>query len=131
MNMTDMVNFPASAVIGFKPVKSGGEVRWYNGSAVPQKRIPVAIVVHKTMVNQRHLVRIGLAPCPPIRTFLNGLIRAITHRINMERVTRLNASPKTFNIHELMPVINSWKRSGSARLNTRATKSSRKGGQKT
>jgi hypothetical protein len=43
------------------------------GSAVPQKRIPVAIVVHKEMLNHFHWLRSGLASFPPILILAKGV----------------------------------------------------------
>lgn len=43
------------------------------GSAVPQNRIPVAIVVHILMANHFHLVNMGIALSPPMWSRPNGL----------------------------------------------------------
>jgi len=48
------------------PKLSGGACKWNNGSAVPQNKIPVAIVVHKVIANHRHLINSGIAVFPPI-----------------------------------------------------------------
>src|SRR3546814_13296282 len=68
-NSVDMAKVAAASLPGSSPSIAGGSLRWNKGSAAPQKRMPVAMVVQSVTANQRQRERMGDASGPPqIRT---------------------------------------------------------------
>src|SRR3546814_11718382 len=65
-NSVDMAKVAAASLPGSSPSIAGGSLRWNKGSAAPQKRMPVAIVVQSVTANQRQRERMGVASGPPM-----------------------------------------------------------------
>jgi len=64
------------------------------GSALLQKSIPTAIVVHKTIANQLNQVNLGFADSPPIRYFPSGLTKTTKHKMVIANESQLKPSEK-------------------------------------
>ena len=69
----DKANLTDSSDPGLMCKYSGAASKWYRGSETPQNNIPVAIVVHKVIVNQFQRFNKGFACSPPIFNFPKGL----------------------------------------------------------
>src|SRR3546814_11480469 len=61
-----MAKVASASLPGWSPSIAGGSLRWNKGSAAPQKRMPVAIVVQSVTANQRQRERMGVASGPPM-----------------------------------------------------------------
>src|SRR3546814_5807997 len=61
-----MAKVAAASLPGSSPSIAGGSLRWNKGSAAPQKRMPVAMVVQSVTANQRQRERMGVASGPPM-----------------------------------------------------------------
>lgn len=72
INKEAIAKLAVSFCRGSKPKLTGGSLRWNIGSAVPQNKMPVAIVVQSVIENHFQRLKNGLASFPPILTLANG-----------------------------------------------------------
>ena len=129
--MVERANVAALSELGTIPWDGGGAWRWKRGSAVPQKSMPVAIVVHKVMENHRHLLNIGWASAPPILYLPIGEKYVVTTRSKKNNALTENIQPKRTNIHVLMATVEARKVSVSNKLKMLTITISKKIGQNT
>lgn len=112
-------------------MKSGGNKKWESGSALPQNKIPTAIVVHRTIANQLILFNRGIADSPPILYLPKGEKKtAIVSKVIVND-TQLKPSEKLVNILCCIFLMKSINTSGKIMLLNTARIRSINGGQNT
>ena len=100
INIVDMANFAASGLLASKLKPFGPSCRWKSGSAAPQKRMPVATVVHSVILNHFHLLSNGTALGPPILMREMGENIRITTRITQVNPAKENSQSNVLSIQE-------------------------------